>query len=169
MVTETCHTCVCTYVTKPYDHTPSELHPHKYILLSQTSSYGTPAVLRVLGDPPYHTVTWTLPHRPPSPDLLTVASAQTPAGCVLKSLPACFAQSNNFPKNPSNRQLDGGGEGVGVPEDLGRMLIKSPSWGWGWGTFPGLKIAFYKALPRSTWDGLSQHSSCGVVSGSGKC
>lgn len=28
-----------------------------------------------------------------------------------KSLPAYFAQSNNFPQKPSSRQLDGGGEG----------------------------------------------------------
>ena len=64
-----------------------------------------------------------------------MASTQTPAGFVLKSLPAYFAQSNNFPKKPSNRQLDGGGEGVGAPKDLGRMLLETPSWGWGWGGF----------------------------------
>ena len=49
------------------------------------------------------------------------------------------------------------------------MPIKTPSWGWGWGTFPGLKIDFYKALHRSMWDGLFQQSSCDMVSGSEKC
>lgn len=44
----------------------------------------------------------------------------------LKSLPAYFAPSNNFPKKPSNRQLGGGGEGAGAPEDPGRMLIRLP-------------------------------------------
>lgn len=85
------------------------------------------------GDPLCHTQsTWTPHHgggaspplpRPPH----FVASAQTPAGFVLKSLPAYFVQSNNFPRKPSNRQLDGGGEGAGAPEDPERMLIKTPS------------------------------------------
>ena len=100
-----------------------------------------------------------------------MATTQTPAGFVLKSLPAYFAQSNNFPKKPSNRQLDGGGEGVGAPEDLGRMNAPRDSQlglGVG-GIFPGLKIDFYKALHRSMWDGLFQQSSCDVVSGSKKC
>lgn len=67
------------------------------------------------GDPPC----LTQPHVAPTsqrsqtslPGPPFVALVQTPAGFVLKSLPAYFAQSNNFPQKPSSRQLDGGGEG----------------------------------------------------------
>lgn len=57
MVPEMCHTHICTYLTKPHIHTPSELcvNNDKCIIHSQTSSYGIPAVLSVVGYPPYHT------------------------------------------------------------------------------------------------------------------
>lgn len=97
-------------------HTPpSQLPPDEYSRLSQTPGYRILLMLSLAGDPPCHTQSHLQltsqgsqlpPPRPPH----CVASAQTPAGFVLKPLPAYSAQSNNFPKKPANRQLDGGGE-----------------------------------------------------------
>lgn len=115
---------------------------NSYILiniLSQTPGYRIPVMLRHCHtqSPPDPMSQRSQPS-PPRPPYF-VASAQTPAGFVLKSLPAYFAQSNNFPKKPSNRQLDGGGEGAGMPENPGRLLIKIPVGAEGGGLFQTLK------------------------------
>lgn len=137
-----------SYLGMHMSHRATFTHLNRCILMKtytfSVSTYTIPDVLRVVGDPPCR----TQPHMdptsqrsqpsPPRPPHF-VASAQTPAGFVLKSLPAYFAQSNNFPEKPSNRQLDGGGGGRGCRRIQGECSSRLPVGAGGGGLFQALK------------------------------
>lgn len=99
-------------------------------------------MLRWASDPPVtqsHLELMSERSHPPHQDPSLCGIGPDTSWFCFKNLFLLFAQSNNFPKKPSNRQLDGGGGGVGAPEDLGRMLLRTPLGVGGGGRFQALK------------------------------